>query len=283
MAVPTQACYINWSTAEHSWLCSGCRWHSPNTKVTGDNGRHVLARRTRPVQPSPANQYLDRQMSSPGSARIHNQTPAPHSHGRSHGSSSHSQIVHNSGHGQHNSPGHGASRGQVNHGPSHGQSNNSVSSSSRSQVQPNSLGPDAGRGQVDNSGSGSRRNQVQPNSPGPGPGQLNHGPSHGHPNTPGPRSNHGQSSSSSRGPGNGPNQGAQPSGVAAKLLKVKLWEVFEIAPADNQDTDCPICQEETGLKTQVIALPCGHWYHEGCIIPWSKTNRTCPQCRVPFK
>jgi len=49
--------------------------------------------------------------------------------------------------------------------------------------------------------------------------------------------------------------------------------------------DCAICKDQFKLGTEdpdeqvVITLPCKHPYHQSCILPWLKTNGTCPVCR----
>ena len=55
------------------------------------------------------------------------------------------------------------------------------------------------------------------------------------------------------------------------------------AGAGLKDADkltCVVCREEFDEDgTDVVPLPCGHVFHEGCILPWLETNNTCPVCR----
>lgn len=42
-------------------------------------------------------------------------------------------------------------------------------------------------------------------------------------------------------------------------------------------TDCTICYDSLGRVP--IKLPCGHLFHEECLILWVYTNKSCPLCR----
>ena len=58
----------------------------------------------------------------------------------------------------------------------------------------------------------------------------------------------------------------------------------------NNNLSCAICQEEFKINDKVHILPCKpqpHYFHlnnEHChgILPWLKTNNTCPVCRFEF-
>lgn len=44
--------------------------------------------------------------------------------------------------------------------------------------------------------------------------------------------------------------------------------------------ECPVCQENFKLETEIIDLACAHSYCETCIIPWLEKRNTCPVCRT---
>ncbi|XP_041007753.1 E3 ubiquitin ligase BIG BROTHER-related-like [Juglans microcarpa x Juglans regia] len=42
---------------------------------------------------------------------------------------------------------------------------------------------------------------------------------------------------------------------------------------------CAICKDAIVVKEKVRRLPCSHYYHGDCIVPWLSIRNTCPVCR----
>ncbi|CAN4079537.1 unnamed protein product [Withania somnifera] len=42
---------------------------------------------------------------------------------------------------------------------------------------------------------------------------------------------------------------------------------------------CAVCKDEILLAEKVTRLPCSHYYHCDCILPWLSIRNTCPVCR----
>ncbi|KAG6716477.1 hypothetical protein I3842_04G050900 [Carya illinoinensis] len=42
---------------------------------------------------------------------------------------------------------------------------------------------------------------------------------------------------------------------------------------------CAICKDSIVVKEKVRRLPCSHYYHGDCIVPWLSIRNTCPVCR----
>lgn len=42
---------------------------------------------------------------------------------------------------------------------------------------------------------------------------------------------------------------------------------------------CAVCKDKFSMEEKVRKLPCGHYYHDDCILPWLNIRNTCPVCR----
>ncbi|KAG7977651.1 hypothetical protein I3843_05G041200 [Carya illinoinensis] len=62
------------------------------------------------------------------------------------------------------------------------------------------------------------------------------------------------------------------------LPRVKLTQKH----LDN-DPSCPVCKEEFDLGGEVRLMPCKHFYHSDCIVPWLRIHNTCPVCRYELQ
>ncbi|KAG7555406.1 Zinc finger RING-type [Arabidopsis suecica] len=54
---------------------------------------------------------------------------------------------------------------------------------------------------------------------------------------------------------------------------------FTIEELSNGNIVCAICKDEVVVKEKVKRLPCKHYFHGECIIPWLGIRNTCPVCR----
>lgn len=78
------------------------------------------------------------------------------------------------------------------------------------------------------------------------------------------------------------------------IFEIKKINVIALTKFNTKGTEfCTICKnnlnsnslsnEEKGQDSRVINGLCGHSFHEECIKPWVKKNKTCPICRKQWK
>jgi len=65
------------------------------------------------------------------------------------------------------------------------------------------------------------------------------------------------------------------------LLDEEEFDAPEDQGDDEDNACCAICLEEFEHKEKVRVLPCGHKFHEDCLVPWlTERHASCPLCKM---
>ncbi|KAF4352318.1 hypothetical protein G4B88_000921 [Cannabis sativa] len=67
---------------------------------------------------------------------------------------------------------------------------------------------------------------------------------------------------------------------AAKSVVENLPSVeLTMEELQKNDVVCAVCKDKILVEEKVKRLPCCHYYHGDCIVPWLGIRNTCPVCR----
>lgn len=67
--------------------------------------------------------------------------------------------------------------------------------------------------------------------------------------------------------------------AALKVVEDLPFVEFTAEELSNEDVVCAVCKDNIVLEDKVRRLPCCHYYHQDCIVPWLSIRNTCPVCR----
>ena len=68
-----------------------------------------------------------------------------------------------------------------------------------------------------------------------------------------------------------------------KCMKVSIKNISADLDMICDQPSCPICNIDYEVGEDLKSLPCGHCYHDECVLPWLEMKRTCPICRAELQ
>lgn len=67
--------------------------------------------------------------------------------------------------------------------------------------------------------------------------------------------------------------------ILTKIMKGKLRNCCITLDMVCNQPSCPICSEDYIVGADSLRLPCSHFFHKTCVMPWLEMKQTCPICR----
>ncbi len=52
---------------------------------------------------------------------------------------------------------------------------------------------------------------------------------------------------------------------------------------EDSNKECTICYGDHTIGSSAVKLPCGHIYHNECLVPWLQKSASCPVCRYELQ
>ena len=45
------------------------------------------------------------------------------------------------------------------------------------------------------------------------------------------------------------------------------------------ENSCAVCKDEFEIGQELLLMPCKHYFHNDCLLPWLNERNSCPVCR----
>ncbi|CAK8695452.1 E3 ubiquitin-protein ligase RNF181-like [Clavelina lepadiformis] len=66
---------------------------------------------------------------------------------------------------------------------------------------------------------------------------------------------------------------------AAKSVVENLPRISLKDLDSKKDAQCPVCLAQFDNDDVIITMPCEHYFHMDCLLPWLQKTNSCPLCR----
>ena len=79
---------------------------------------------------------------------------------------------------------------------------------------------------------------------------------------------------------NDPNKYGNPPAAKKAVEKLKKCIINEEKIKEfGFENSCAVCKEEFSIGEECLSMPCNHYFHGNCLLPWLKERNSCPICR----
>ena len=79
---------------------------------------------------------------------------------------------------------------------------------------------------------------------------------------------------------NDPNKYGNPPAAKNAIEKLKKYKINEEKLKEfGFENSCGICKDEFNIGEECLLMPCDHYFHDTCLLPWLKERNSCPFCR----
>ena len=79
---------------------------------------------------------------------------------------------------------------------------------------------------------------------------------------------------------NDPNKYGNPPAAKNEVEKLKKYKINEEKIKEfGIENSCGVCKDEFNVGEECLSMPCNHYFHNNCLLPWLKERNSCPICR----
>ena len=79
---------------------------------------------------------------------------------------------------------------------------------------------------------------------------------------------------------NDTNKYGNPPAAKKAIEKLKKYKINKKKIKEfGFENSCSVCKDEFNIGEECLAMPCNHYFHRNCLLPWLKERNSCPVCR----
>ena len=79
---------------------------------------------------------------------------------------------------------------------------------------------------------------------------------------------------------NDTNKYGNPPASKNAVEKLKKYTINEETIKEfGLENSCAVCKDEFNIGEECLSMPCNHYFHRNCLLPWLRERNSCPICR----